>query len=133
MARDAIRRPRRFVTIARCASELALQSSSTAVVCGRANLCSALTSLYHAACLRRKAARGDESQSSALRSMNITGATYERRRRPFPIRSTTRSIGTLADLEARFPALASPESPTQKVADPAGGFRAVTHRAPMLS
>lgn len=40
----------------------------------------------------------------------------------------------LADLEARFPALASPASPTQKVGGaPLKAFAPVTHRAPMLS
>ncbi len=40
----------------------------------------------------------------------------------------------LADLELRFPALASPDSPTQRVGGaPLKAFSQVTHRAPMLS
>src|ERR1700716_4003813 len=40
----------------------------------------------------------------------------------------------LVDLERRFPALASPNSPTQRVSGkPLKGFGQITHRAPMLS
>src|ERR1700736_3610381 len=40
----------------------------------------------------------------------------------------------LVDLETRFPALASPDSPTQRVSEkPLKGFGQITHRAPMLS
>ncbi|MEP6995994.1 MAG: NAD-dependent DNA ligase LigA [Betaproteobacteria bacterium] len=40
----------------------------------------------------------------------------------------------LQALESEYPALASPDSPTQRVgAEPAGEFEAVTHRLPMLS
>src|ERR1700730_14290912 len=40
----------------------------------------------------------------------------------------------LVDLETRFPALASPDSPTQRVSGkPLKGFGQITHRAPMLS
>jgi DNA ligase (NAD+) len=40
----------------------------------------------------------------------------------------------LVDLETRFPSLATPDSPTQRVgAAPAAGFAKVTHRVPMLS
>ena len=40
----------------------------------------------------------------------------------------------LADLETRFPALASPDSPTQRVSGkPLKGFGQITHRVPMLS
>ncbi len=40
----------------------------------------------------------------------------------------------LADLEAQFPALASPDSPTQKVGGtPLKAFAQIAHRAPMLS
>ncbi|RPJ01855.1 MAG: NAD-dependent DNA ligase LigA, partial [Candidatus Aminicenantes bacterium] len=40
----------------------------------------------------------------------------------------------LRDLEARFPELVTPESPTQRVGEkPAEGFPTVVHRSPMLS
>lgn len=40
----------------------------------------------------------------------------------------------LKDLEARYPELISPDSPTQRVGDrPASGFVTVTHRVPMFS
>ena len=43
-------------------------------------------------------------------------------------------VRELRDLEARFPALVTPESPTRRVGEkPAEGFPAVVHRTPMLS
>ena len=40
----------------------------------------------------------------------------------------------LGDLEARFPDLVTPESPTQRVGEkPLEGFPSVVHRTPMLS
>jgi DNA ligase (NAD+) len=43
-------------------------------------------------------------------------------------------VRELKELEARFPALVTPESPTQRVGEkPAEGFASVTHRTPMLS
>ena len=45
-----------------------------------------------------------------------------------------RLVRELRDLEARFPGLVTPESPTQRVGEkPAEGFPTVVHRAPMLS
>ena len=45
-----------------------------------------------------------------------------------------RAFRALVDLEARFPELATPESPTQRVAgEPSPAFGAVVHREPMLS
>jgi len=45
-----------------------------------------------------------------------------------------RLVKELAGLEARFPVLVTPESPTQRVGEkPAEGFPAVVHRTPMLS
>ena len=45
-----------------------------------------------------------------------------------------RLVRELQDLEARFPDLVTPESPTQRVGEkPLTGFTAVTHRVPMLS
>lgn len=43
-------------------------------------------------------------------------------------------VRELKDLEARFPDLVTPESPTQRVGEkPSEGFATVTHRTPMLS
>jgi len=43
-------------------------------------------------------------------------------------------MGELRDLEARFPGLVTPESPTQRVGEkPAEGFPTVVHRSPMMS
>ena len=43
-------------------------------------------------------------------------------------------VRELKDLEARFPSLVTPESPTQRVGEkPVEGFASVTHRTPMLS
>jgi len=43
-------------------------------------------------------------------------------------------VRELKDLEARFPELVTPESPTQRVGEkPVEGFATVTHRTPMLS
>ncbi|MGZ4887489.1 MAG: DNA ligase LigA-related protein, partial [Candidatus Aminicenantales bacterium] len=43
-------------------------------------------------------------------------------------------VRELKDLEARFPDLVTPESPTQRVGEkPVEGFATVTHRTPMLS
>ncbi len=43
-------------------------------------------------------------------------------------------MGELRDLEARFPELVTPESPTRRVGErPVEGFPAVVHRTPMLS
>jgi DNA ligase (NAD+) len=43
-------------------------------------------------------------------------------------------VRELRELEARFPALVTPESPTQRVGEkPAEGFASVAHRTPMLS
>ncbi|MGZ5495166.1 MAG: DNA ligase LigA-related protein, partial [Candidatus Aminicenantales bacterium] len=45
-----------------------------------------------------------------------------------------RLVRELRDLEARFPGLVTPESPTQRVGEkPLEGFPSVVHRAPMLS
>ena len=45
-----------------------------------------------------------------------------------------RLIRELRGLEARFPDLVTPESPTQRVGErPVEGFPAVVHRTPMLS
>jgi DNA ligase (NAD+) len=45
-----------------------------------------------------------------------------------------RLVRDLRDLEARFPGLVTPESPTQRVGEkPAEGFPNVVHRTPMLS
>ncbi|MCX6570411.1 MAG: NAD-dependent DNA ligase LigA [Candidatus Aminicenantes bacterium] len=45
-----------------------------------------------------------------------------------------RLVHELRDLEARFPNLVTPESPTQRVGEkPLEGFPSVVHRAPMLS
>ena len=45
-----------------------------------------------------------------------------------------RLVRDLRDLEARFPGLVTPESPTQRVGEkPAEGFPTVVHRTPMLS
>jgi DNA ligase (NAD+) len=45
-----------------------------------------------------------------------------------------RLVRELRDLEARFPALVTPESPTQRVGEkPVDGFPTVVHRTPMLS
>jgi len=45
-----------------------------------------------------------------------------------------RLVRELADLEARFPDLITPESPTQRVGEkPAEGFPTVRHRVPMMS
>ena len=45
-----------------------------------------------------------------------------------------RLIRELKEIEARFPDLVTPESPTQRVGEkPAEGFASVTHRTPMLS
>jgi DNA ligase (NAD+) len=45
-----------------------------------------------------------------------------------------RTFRELQALENEYPALATPDSPTQRVgAEPAGEFEAVTHRLPMLS
>ncbi|MDH4196525.1 MAG: NAD-dependent DNA ligase LigA [Candidatus Aminicenantes bacterium] len=45
-----------------------------------------------------------------------------------------RLVRELQDLEARFPELVTPESPTQRVGEkPLSAFIAVTHRVPMLS
>jgi DNA ligase (NAD+) len=45
-----------------------------------------------------------------------------------------RLVRELRDLEARFPGLVTPESPTQRVGEkPLEGFPSVTHRTPMLS
>jgi DNA ligase (NAD+) len=45
-----------------------------------------------------------------------------------------RLVRELKDLEARFPELVTPESPTQRVGGkPVEGFASVTHRTPMLS
>jgi DNA ligase (NAD+) len=45
-----------------------------------------------------------------------------------------RLVRELRDLEARFPELVTPESPTQRVGEkPLEGFPSVTHRTPMLS
>jgi len=43
-------------------------------------------------------------------------------------------VRELKDIEARFPELVTPESPTQRVGEkPIEGFASVTHRSPMLS
>jgi DNA ligase (NAD+) len=43
-------------------------------------------------------------------------------------------VRELKDIEARFPELVTPESPTQRVGEkPVEGFASVTHRSPMLS
>src|SRR6266581_142746 len=39
----------------------------------------------------------------------------------------------LVDLEARFPQLITPDSPTQRVGQPLKAFSQITHRTPMLS
>jgi DNA ligase (NAD+) len=45
-----------------------------------------------------------------------------------------RLVAELRDLEARFPGLVTPESPTQRVGEkPAEGFPSIVHRTPMLS
>ncbi len=45
-----------------------------------------------------------------------------------------RLVRELRDIEARFPELVTPESPTQRVGEkPIDGFPSVTHRTPMLS
>jgi DNA ligase (NAD+) len=45
-----------------------------------------------------------------------------------------RLVGELKDLEARFPGLVTPESPTQRVGgQPVEGFPSVVHRTPMMS
>jgi len=45
-----------------------------------------------------------------------------------------RLVAELRELEARFPGLVTPESPTQRVGEkPAEGFLSVVHRTPMLS
>jgi DNA ligase (NAD+) len=45
-----------------------------------------------------------------------------------------RLVRELRELEARFPGIVTPESPTQRVGErPLEGFAAVVHRAPMLS
>jgi DNA ligase (NAD+) len=45
-----------------------------------------------------------------------------------------RLVAELRELEARFPGLVTPESPTQRVGEkPAEGFPSVVHRTPMLS
>jgi len=45
-----------------------------------------------------------------------------------------RLVRALRDLEARYPELVTPESPTQRVGEkPVEGFPSVTHRTPMLS
>ncbi len=45
-----------------------------------------------------------------------------------------RLVAELGDLEARFPELVTPESPTQRVGGkPSEGFASVAHRTPMLS
>jgi DNA ligase (NAD+) len=45
-----------------------------------------------------------------------------------------RLVGELRDLEARYPSLVTPESPTQRVGEkPAEGFPSVAHRTPMMS
>jgi DNA ligase (NAD+) len=45
-----------------------------------------------------------------------------------------RLVRELRDLEARFPGLVTPESPTQRVGEkPAEGFPSVAHRTPMMS
>ncbi|MGZ8841996.1 MAG: DNA ligase LigA-related protein, partial [Candidatus Aminicenantales bacterium] len=45
-----------------------------------------------------------------------------------------RLVRELRDLEARFPELVTPESPTQRVGEkPVEGFPTVVHRTPMMS
>jgi DNA ligase (NAD+) len=45
-----------------------------------------------------------------------------------------RLVRSLREIEARFPTLITPESPTQRVGEePVEGFASVTHRTPMLS
>ncbi|MGB8959438.1 MAG: hypothetical protein WCC00_10580, partial [Candidatus Aminicenantales bacterium] len=45
-----------------------------------------------------------------------------------------RLVRSLRDLEARFPGLVTPESPTQRVGEkPVEGFPTVVHRTPMMS
>jgi len=49
-------------------------------------------------------------------------------------RQYDRLLAELQDLEAQYPLLVTPDSPTQRVAgEPIGGFETVTHAVPMLS
>jgi DNA ligase (NAD+) len=74
-----------------------------------------------AAALRREIAEHDR-RYYVLDRPTIADAAYDRLRRE------------LQDLERRWPALATPDSPTRRVgAPPATAFRAVRHPAPMLS
>ena len=72
---------------------------------------------------------------SSSRCVARTGCTTTTMRRSSRTRSTTSCSGELVALETAYPALVTPDSPTQKVGGtPAGGrFPEVRHQRPMLS
>jgi len=83
-------------------------------------------STRHQAEARIKALRGEieyhEKKYYADNDPQISDAEFDR------------LVRELADLEARFPDLITPESPTQRVGEkPAEGFPSVRHRVPMMS